>query len=300
MVTPDSRPRLVSGLERANGEVFDRAMSRRIRVNGVGEFVMDGMDGAAPVSRLAAEVSERFAVAGQTALADTIAFVDSLERCELVNIRHPLGDYLRAALGSVLTLDGAVLRECAALFAAGERVDIRGRSFAVIAARIGLRLYRRQLPLATCSILLYGGSIFALLGDPVYSFLIPALVYGVALFGMVLHEGAHLYVLRRCSGEERLGYLRVAPLEMGICYPCASPETSFRVAMAGPLLPTVCGAVLYLVNALYPSPLFAAAALLLVVHVLSFLPLVDSDGKHLLTYATAPHEDLETGSAGEP
>lgn len=290
MVTPDSRPRLVSGLERTGNEVFDGAMSRAVRVNDVGEFIMDRIDGATPVCRIAAAVSERFAVAERTALADTVAFVDSLKRCGLVNIRHPLADRARAVLGFVLTLDGAALRECAALLGPGERHDIPGTSFPAIAARIGLRLGRRHLPLATASILLYGALVLALLREPVYSFVIPAVVYGFALLGMVLHESAHLYALRRYTREKRLGYLRLAPLEMGICYPSASPEVGFRVAMAGPLLPAVCGAALYVVNALYPSPLLAAAALMLVAHVLSFLPLIDSDGRHLLSYASAPPE----------
>lgn len=300
MATSDSRPQLVPSLERANGAALDRAMGRRINVNEVGEFIMDRMDGTVPVSRIADDVSERFGISEKIALADTIAFVDSLRTCSLVNLRYPARYHARTALSLIFRLDAASLRDCRALLLARKRVDIRGRSLASIVTQVGLGLYSRHLWLAAYLTLLCGGFIFVLLEEPVYAVLIPAFVSCVSLLGMSLHEGAHLYALRRCSGDERLGYLRSSPLEMGIVYPCVRPDVSFRVAMAGPLLPTVCGSALYLVNAFYPNPLLAVAALLLVAHVLSCLPLFGSDGSNLLSYAALPHEGRETGRGGGP
>lgn len=300
MVPADSRPQLVSSLERANGEAFDRAMGRRISVNEVGEFIMDRMDGTASVSKIAADVAERFGIPERLALSDTVAFVDSLSRCSLVNLCYPVGHYARAVLRPIFRPDATSFGDCRALLFARKRIDVRGRSLASIVARVGLSLCARHLLLAVYLTLLCGGFIFVLLGDPVYAILIPASVSCVSLLGMSLHEGAHLYALRRYSGDERLGYLRLSPLEMGIGYPYMGPGIGFRVAMAGPLLPTACGAALYLVNAFYPDPLLAVAALLLVAHVLSFLPLSDSDGRNLLSYAALPREGPSIWRGGGP
>jgi hypothetical protein len=300
MVTPDSRPQLVSSLERANGEAFDKAMCRRISVNEVGVFVMDSMDGTVPVSRIAIGVSERFGISEKTALADTMAFVDSLKSCSLVNIRYPVGHYARTVLTAVLTLDTASLRGCRALLVAQKRVDIRGRSFASIVAQVSLQLYSRHLWLAAYLTLLCGGFVFVLLGEVVYAFLIPAVVYCVALLGMSLHESAHLYTLRRRTANRHLGYLRLAPMEMGIGYPYLRPDVNSQVAMAGPLCPTVCGSALYAVNAFYPNPFLATGALLLVVHVLNFLPLFGSDGRNLLSYAIDLRRDGDSEREGRP
>lgn len=300
MAPPDSRPQLVSSLERANGEAFDRAMGRRINVNEVGAFIMDRMDGTVPVSKIAADVAERFGISEKVALSDTIAFVDSLRTCSLVNLRYPVGYYARTVLRTVLTPDAASFRGFRALLLTRKRIDIRGRSLARIVTQVGLALYSRHLWLAAYLTLLCGGFIFVLFGELTCAVLIPAFVSCVSLLGMSLHEGAHLYALRRCSGDERLGYLRLSPLEMGIGYPYVRPDVSFRVAMAGPLLPTVCGAALYLVNAFYPDPFLAVAALLLVAHVLSFLPLFGSDGRNLLSYAALHREDRAIGRGGGP
>lgn len=299
MAAPDSRPQLVSGLECANGEAFDRAMDRRIDVNETGEFIMERMDGTTPVSRIAADLAERYGIPGKTALEDTVAFVDSLRACGLVNVRYPAGYYLRTALGVAFRPNAASFEDFRSLFLARKRADICGGLLASIVAQVGLRLCSRHLSLVLYLTILCGGFIFVLLGKLVYAALIPALVSCVSLLGMSLHEGAHLYALRRCSGDDRLGYLRLAPMEMGIGYPYVRPDLSFRVAMAGPLLPTVCGAALYLVNAFYPNPLLAVAALLLVAHVLSFLPFSGSDGRNLLSYATVPREGEERTAALE-
>ena len=298
MAAADSRPELVPGLKRANGEAFDPAMRRRIDVNEAGEFIMDRMDGSVPVSKIAADVADRFGISEKVALSDTVAFVDSLRGNSIVNLRYPAGYCARMVLGLVFGLDAASLRDCRAVLLARQRIDIHGSSLARIVTQVGLRLYSRHLWLAAYLTLLCGGFVYVLLGELVYAFLIPACVSCVSLLGMSLHEGAHLYALRRCSGDERLGYLRLSPFELGIGYPRVRPDVGFRVALAGPLLPTACGAALYLVNAFRPDPFLAMAALLLVAHVLSFLPVFGSDGRNLLSYASDPREDRATGRGG--
>jgi len=172
------------------------------------------------------------------------------------------------------------------LFLARRRVDVRGKRFASILAQISLQiLLRHSVPLALL-MLFPGAFILALTRDLLSAILVPAAVYGALLVGLSLHESAHLYALRRRAADAHLGYLRLTPIEMGVTYPAVRPAVNFRVAMAGPLCPAVCGAALYLANAFYPNPFVAVGALLLVAHVLSFLPLFASDGRHLLSYAT--------------
>jgi hypothetical protein len=299
MVTPDSRPQLVPRLERARGTAFDRAMSRRIEVNEIGEFIMDRMDGTVPVSGIAAEIAERFGISEKRALADTSAFIDSLMSCGVVNIRYPAGRYVLTLLTSVFALGGATLNDARTMLFARRRADVRGTSFFSIFAQIFLQLYSRHLWLAAYLMLLCGGFTFVLLGEIFYALSVPAAVYCATIFGMSLHEGAHLYTLRRCTGNGHLGYLRLTPLQISICYPGVGPEVNFRVALAGPLCPTVCGVAIYAVGALYPNPLLAVGALMLVAHVLNFLPLFASDGANLLSYgadARAGHRLVDENS----
>lgn len=291
MVTPDSRPQLVPCLERASGTAFDRAMGRRIDVNEVGEFIMDRMDGTMPVSGIAADISESFGIPFQRSLSDTMTFIDSLMNCGVVNIRHPVERYVLTVLTSVLALDRAALMDARTMLFARRRADVRGTSFFGIVAQIGLRLYSRHLWLAAYLTLLCGGFTFVLLGEIFYALLVPAAVYCATIFGMSLHEGAHLYTLRRCTGNGHLGYLALTPLQISICYPRVRPEVNFRVAMAGPLCPTACGVAIYAAGALYPNPLLAVGALMLVAHVLNFLPLFASDGANLLSYVADARAD---------
>lgn len=284
MVTPDSRPQLIPNLERAKGMAFDRAMCRRIDVNEIGEFIMDRMDGTVSVSGIAAEISERFGISFQRSLADTTAFIDSLMNCGVVNIRYPAGRYVLTLLTSVFALDGATLNDARTMLFARRRADVHGTSFFSIVAQIFLRLYSRHLWLAAYLTLLCGGFTFVLLGEIFYALLVPAAVYCATIFGLSLHEGAHLYTLRRCTGNGHLGYLTLTPLQTSICYPSVQPEVNFRVALAGPLSPTACGVAIYAVGALYPDPLLAVVALMLVAHVLNFLPIFASDGANLLSY----------------
>jgi hypothetical protein len=291
MVTPDSRPQLIPCLERATGTAFDRAMCRRIDVNEVGEFIMDRMDGTVPVSRIATDISERFGISPQRSLADTIAFVESLMSCSVVNIRYSIVRYALTVLTSVFALNTVSLKTSRAMLFGGRRADVRGTSFFSIVAQIGLQLYSRHLWLAAYLTLLCGGFTFVFLGGVFYALLIPAAVYCVTLFGMCLHESAHLYTLRRRTGNRHLGYVKLAPLQMGICYPSVRPEVSFRVAMAGPLCPTACGVATYAVGVFYPNPLLAVGALMLVAHVLNFLPIFTSDGANLLSYVADSQTD---------
>jgi Coenzyme PQQ synthesis protein D (PqqD) len=286
MITLSSRPRLVPGLERRRGEIFDRAMRRRIEVNGAGEFIVEKLDGSVSLSRIADEVSARFGVARQVALADAISFVEMLERYDVVRSAHPPGYYLKTLAVSLLAPNASSPGVWKDLFLARRRFDVSGQSFAGILAQISVRiLLRRSVPLALL-MLVSGAFILTLTRDLLFAILVPAAVYGALLVGVSLHESAHLYALRRRTADAHLGYLRLTPIEMGVTYPSVRPAVNFRVAMAGPLCPAVCGAVLYLANAFYPNPFLAVGALLLVAHVLSFLPLFASDGRHLLSYAT--------------
>lgn len=283
MVTPDSRPQTVPSLQRTPGMAFDRAMCRRIGVNEIGEFVMDRMDGTVPVSRIATDVSQRFGISETRSLTDTMAFVESLKSCGVVNIRYPAGRHALTVLTSVFALNTVQLKDSRAMLIGGRRADIRGTSFCGILVQICLRLCSRYLWLAAYVTLLGGGFAIVLLGEIFYALLIPAAVYCVTLFGMSLHESAHLYTLRQRTGDGYVGYLKLGPLQIGICYPSVRPEVNFWVAMAGPLCPTACGVVIYAVGVLYPNPLLSLGALMLVVHVLNFLPIFTSDGASLLT-----------------
>jgi Coenzyme PQQ synthesis protein D (PqqD) len=293
MITPSSRPRLVPGLQRRRGQLFDRAMRRRIEVNGVGEFIVGKLDGAASLSQIAGEVSAGFGVGEQVALADVISFVEMLERYDVVRSGHPPGYYLKTLAISLLAPSASSTGAWRDLFSARQRVDVRGKRFAGILAQVSLRiLLRHSVPLALL-MLVSGAFIFALTRDLLSAVLIPAAVYVALLLGVSLHESAHLYALRRRTANAHLGYLRLTPIEMGVTYPSVRPAVNFRVAMAGPLCPAVCGAVLYLANAFYPNPFLALGALLLVAHVLSFLPLFASDGRHLLSYAIETRDKEE-------
>lgn len=286
MLTRFSRPRLSSSLERRTGEAFDRAMRRRIRLNGVAEFMMDGMDGTRSISRIAAEVSVEFGIPEDVALADTISLTEKLQEYRVINAGSPVVQSLRFAILSLLVSGGPTPGRRANPFAWQRRVDVRGASFVGILAQVAPRVSLGLLSLAGLLALVLGWSTLALTGGLLDAVLVATGASFALVLGVSLHESAHLYALRRCVGDENLGYVRVSPLQISIVYPNLQPEKNFWVAMSGPLCPVICGVILYCVNVLYSSPLIATSALLLVAHASSYIPVPGSDGMNLLAYAT--------------
>lgn len=301
MLTRSSRPRLSSSLERRTGEAFDKAMRRRIRLNRVAEFMMDRMDGARPISRIAAEVSTEFGIPESVALADTISFSETLREYRVVSVSPPVSQTLRSAVLSVLSSGGSAPGRGATPFAAQRRVDVRGASFVGVLAQVGPEVLLKLLSLAGLLALVLGWSTFAMTNSVGHAVLVATGSSLALVLGVSLHESAHLYVLRRCTGDEHLGYMRVTPLQISIAYPNLQPEKNFWVAASGPLCPVVCGVTLYGVNVFYNNPLIATSALLLVAHAISYVPVPGSDGTNLLLYATGGrNEPRRSSTVGTP
>lgn len=294
MLTRPSRPRLSSSLERRTGEAFDKAMRRRIRLNRVAEFMMDRMDGTKSISRIAAEVSTEFGIPEGVALVDTISFTEALQEYKVVSISAPASQYLRSAVLSLLISGGPTPGRRTVPFAAQRRVDVRGASFVGILAQVASEVFLNLLSLVGLLALVVGWSTFPLTNSVLDAVLVATGASFALVLGVSLHESAHLYALRRCTGDEDLGYMRVTPLQISITYPNLQPEKNFWVAMFGPLCPVICGVTLYCVNVLYSNPLVATSALLLVAHTISYIPIPGSDGMNLLSYATGGETDRDT------
>lgn len=299
-MTQSSRPRLAPSLERHAGEAFDKAMRRRIRLNGVAEFMMDGMDGTRPISRIADEVSAEFGIPDAVALADTISFAEKLQEYGFVDAGSSAGQSLRFAVLSLLVSGGSVQRRRTNPFARQKRVDVHGPSFVGILAQVAPRVSLGLLSLAGLLALVLGWSMLALADGVLYAVLVATGASFALVLGVSLHESAHLYAVRRLTGDENLGYMRISLVQISIIYPNLGPERNFWVAMSGPLCPVVCGVILYCVNVLYSTPLVAASALLLVAHTTSYIPVPGSDGTNLLEYATGgrngPRHDRPLGT----
>lgn len=292
MLTRFSRPELSSSLERRTGEAFDRAMRRSIKLNRVAEFTMDRMDGTRPISRIAAEVSAEFGIPENVAIVDTISFTEALRGYDVVSIGPPAGRSLRPALLSTLVSGWPIPRRWASTLASQRRVDVRGASFVGILAQVAPVVSVRLLSLAGLLALLVGWAAFALTNSVLDAVLVASGASFALVLGVSLHESAHLYALRRCTGDENLGYMMVTPLQISISHPNLRSEKNFRVAVSGPLCPLFCGVAMYCVNVFYSNPLIVTCALLLVAHAMSYVPVAGSDGMNILSYAG--------GGRGEP
>lgn len=301
MLTRVSRPRISSSLERRTGEAFDKAMRRRIKLNRVAEFMIDRMDGTKPISRIAAEVSTEFRIPEGVALADTISFVEALQEYKVISISSPVSQSLRSVVLSLLVAGGPTPRRRTIPFATQRRVDVRSASFLGILAQVASEVFLKLLYLVGLLALVLGWSTFALMNNMLDAVLVATGASFALVLGVSLHESAHLYALRRCMGDENLGYMRVTPLQISIAYPNLQSEKNFWVAMFGPLCPVLCGVALYCVNVFYSNPLVATSALLLVAHTISYVPLPGSDGANLLSYAIgARDEPRHASTVGRP
>lgn len=280
MLTPSSRPRLPSSLQRRAGGLWDGAMRRGVALNEVGAYVVDRMDGTRSISRIAAEVSAGFGVSGDVALSDTLTFTEKLRGYGIVDAGTPVGDTLRALVLSLLAPGRPVPP-----LVPQRRVDVRGGALPRILAGVLPLVFRKLLPVAALLAIVLGWAILALTGDIRDAGLFAAGASLALPLGVGLHEGAHLYAVRRSTGDPNLGYIKARAFQISITYPNLRPEKNFWIALCGPLCPIACGVALYCLNLVYVDPLVVAAALVLVAHTISYVPVPGSDGMNLLSYA---------------
>ncbi len=262
-------------------EIHDVASGRRVGINGGAHEIVSEIDGSRSVGQIAGEISHRFGIGEDLALADTTALIRTMRKAGLLRVSNSSSDRLLGMFIAVSSLDFSPVKDW---LLEHKRVDVRGGSFLAIMAQVSRAMFLGFSWLAVYLTVLSGSLMLVLVGSPLYALAVPLGTYTTIVLGLALHESAHLYVLRRVTGNRSIGYLMLSRADARIVRPRVPDDVELAVAAAGPLVPTLCGAAFYAANALHPTLYLPLVALPFVLHALNLLPFAP-DGRKLLMYA---------------
>lgn len=262
MIYDLDRPCLATHAVLEDEAIVDRSLNRRIELNSTGMMMLKKMNGQKTVREIAEEIAEHYRVDSEHVVRDLLALCGQLLMSDVIYLKR-YSDWRTR----FLTQDfSGMLRR---LFLP-RRQDIESANLAGILWEIGGVVLR-----SWWFLLLFFGMTGVFLSQVTGDKRFFLGVFGFALLfvlGYCLHEGMHVFMLRKSVGNPFLGYVRVTFWHVRIVRPDISPRVNFLVAVSGPLLPTSLGVGLYGLHLFFPQPLIVFSAFMLSLHIFSLIP----------------------------
>lgn len=264
----DDKPRLAENIIQKQNIIIDESLNRSFEINSMGMNMIKRMDGRKSIKSIAKNIANEYDVEYKKVKEDILALSQYLYKYDVIHFNFY--NFL---------FEGKLFLKIFKYLFMTRRKDIKSTKFIKIILEICF-LFFPDLWFIYLFMGMIGLSFYIVSGD-----ILPVLIlFGLTLvlnISFVLHEGIHLYILRRLTGNSIIGFVRITFNRIQIVRPYDdSPEINFLVAISSSVLLTFIGVGLYCLYIIFQYSFLIIIALVFLIHSISILPLFSFDGRH--------------------